>query len=196
MLLPRLDAPPERFRSLAERDDVLFHGSNLGGLETLEPVRLSRDATAFGDQQAVYATSDPVWAIYFAILRRGKLSTRNASLGRAGGSLFPRRYVFSLRRYDGEERFCPGFLYVVPRATFTCQPPLLGRIDTAQWVSHESVPVLERFDVTSADFPFADLVVTHREREPLLMTLLRQVSKSPAIRRRASQMPNSASTTR
>lgn len=181
---------------MAERDDVLFHGSNLGGLETLEPVRLSRDATAFGDQQAVYATSDPVWAIYFAILRRGKLSTRNASLGRAGGSLFPRRYVFSLRRYDGEERFCPGFLYVVPRATFTCQPPLLGRIDTAQWVSHESVPVLERFDVASADFPFADLVVTHREREPLLMTLLRQVSKSPAIRRRASQMPNSASTTR
>ena len=179
---------------MVERTDVLFHGSNRGDLETLEPVRLSRDSTAFGNQQAVYATSDPVWAIYFAILRRGKLSTRNGSLGSAGGPVFPRRYFFSLRRYDGEEKFCPGFLYVVPRTTFACQPPLLGRIDTAQWVSDEAVPVLERYEVTPDDFPFADEVVTHRDREPLLVTLLRQVSKSPAMRRRASQIPKSAST--
>lgn len=176
----KLDAPPERFRSLAERGDVLFHGSQRGDLERLEPIRLSRDSTAFGDQQAVYATSDPVWATYFAILRRGKLSTANGSMGRAGGALFPRRYFFSLRRYDDSEPFGPGFLYVVPRATFACQKPLLGRIDTAQWVSHVAVPMLERFEVTPADFPFLDDVIAPRSREPLPITLIRSITARPS----------------
>src|SRR5207247_1192655 len=101
-------------------------------LRELSTVRRSRDATAFGDQQAVYATNDPVWAIYFAILRRGRMSTRNASLGMAGERLYPRWYLFSIRREDGGERFAPGSLYVLPRATFVSQPPLLGAIDTAQ----------------------------------------------------------------
>ncbi len=124
----------------------------------LEPIRMSRDSTTFGDQQAVYATSDPVWAIYFAILRRGKFSTRNASLGFAGRDLFPRWYYFSITRPDGGENFAPGSLYVLPRETFVCQKPLLGFIDTAQWVSHTAVPMLERIDVTPADFPLLERV--------------------------------------
>ena len=181
----KLAAPPERFRALVERGAVLFHGSQRGDLESLEPIRLSTDTTKFGNQQAVYATSDPVWATYFAILRRGKLSTANASLGKAGGDLFPRRYFFSLRRYDDEERFGPGFLYVVPRATFICQKPLLGRIDTAQWVSHVAVPMLERFEVTPDDFPFAHDVVTPRNREPLPVAFLRSVAARPSADARA-----------
>ena len=154
----KLAAPPERFRALVERGDVLFHGSQSGDLERLEPIRLSTDATKFGNQQAVYATSDPVWATYFAILRRGKYSTRNASLGIVGGNLFPRWYYFSITRPDGGENFAPGSLYVLPRKTFVRQKPLLRFIDTAQWVSHTAVPILERIDVTPADFPFADRV--------------------------------------
>lgn len=196
-MLPKLDTQPERFRALAERGDVLFHGSPRGDIEVFRTTRESRDSTVFGDQEAVYATSDPVWAIFFALLRReGGYSTRNGSVGRAGGPLFPRRYFFSVRRNEPGELFAPGYLYVLPRETFVCQAPLLGRYDTAQWVSHEPVRPIERFDVTCDDFPFADLVVTHREREPLPVTLLRQVSKRPAMRRRASQMPKSASTTR
>src|SRR5690242_12551655 len=153
--LPKLDAPPERFRELAERGDLLFHGSQRGDLDVLEPIRLSRDATAFGDQQAVFATSDPVWPIFFALLRRdGRYSTRNASLGRAEGPLYPRRYFFSARRDEPGDLFAPGYLYTLPRRTFTVQPPFLGAIDSAQWVSHEAVPVLERFEVTTDDFPF------------------------------------------
>jgi hypothetical protein len=69
----------------ALREDVLFHGSSRDDLDVLEPVRRSRDTTEFGDQEAVYATSDPVWAMYFALLRRGRpFSTRNGSIGAAG----------------------------------------------------------------------------------------------------------------
>lgn len=46
--------------------------------DVLEPIRRARDTTQFGDRQAVYATSDPVWAMFFALLRRGRpFSTRN-----------------------------------------------------------------------------------------------------------------------
>ena len=154
----KLAAPPERFRALVERGDVLFHGSQRGDLGSLEPIRLSTDTTKFGNQHAVYATSDPVWAIFFAILRRGKFSTRNASLGFSGGDLFPRWYYFSITRPDGGENFAPGSLYVLPRETFVCQKPLLGFIDTAQWVSHTRVLMLERIDVTPADFPLLERV--------------------------------------
>src|SRR5262249_12505595 len=80
----------EFLRWLAERRPVLFHGSGRDDLDVLEPIRLSRDTTEFGDQQAVFATSDPVWAIYFAVLRRHRpFGTRNGSLGIAGGRVYP-----------------------------------------------------------------------------------------------------------
>jgi hypothetical protein len=181
---PPLDEPRaplcERLRWRAATEDVLFHGSSNPDLRELAPIRRSRDKTAFGDQQAVYATSDPVWATFFAVLRRGRVSMRNASLGLAGESLYPRWYFFSINRPDGGEHFAPGSLYVLPRTTFTCQSPLLGKIDTAQWVSHEAVPVLERIDVTPADFPLADLVVMHREREPIVVTIARAIRSARA----------------
>jgi hypothetical protein len=157
----------------ALRGDVLFHGSSRDDLNVLEPIRRSRDATAFGDQQAVYATSDPVWATYFAILRRGRpFSTRNGSIGMAEGEVYPRWYFFSLRGgYD--EPWADGWVYVLPRAGFTPEPPLVGGLDTAQWVSSSAVRAVERVAVKPADFPFRDLVVRHREREPMFVTWLR-----------------------
>lgn len=95
----------------ALREDVLFHGSGSDDLDVLEPIRRSRDTTQFGDQQAVYATSDPVWAMYFALLRRGRpFSTRNGSIGMSSGELYPRWYFFCLRGgYEGDP-FADGWV--------------------------------------------------------------------------------------
>ena len=152
----------------------MFHGSARDDLDVLEPIRRSRDSTEFGDQQAVYATSDPVWATYFAILRRGRpFSTRNGSIGMAEGALYPRWYFFSLRGGHDDKPFADGWVYVLPRAGFTPEPPLAGGLDTAQWVSSSAVRPIERIAVEPADFPFRRLVVTHREREPMFVTWLR-----------------------
>src|SRR2546429_9282648 len=80
---PRLDF----LRWLAENRPVVFHGSPRADLRELSTERQSRDTTAWGNQQAVYASSDPVWAIYFACLRRdGSFAgTRDGSLRPAGG---------------------------------------------------------------------------------------------------------------
>lgn len=158
----------------ALRGDVLFHGSRRDDLDVLEPIRRSRDKTQFGDQQAVYATSDPAWAMYFALLRRGRpFSTRNASLGPAGGELYPRWYFFSLRGGYEDEPFAPGWVYLLPRDGFTSEPPLADRLDTAQWVSPSAVRPLERIAVSPGDFPFRDVIVRHRETEPMFVTWLR-----------------------
>ncbi|MGZ4335052.1 MAG: hypothetical protein ACXVRJ_12400, partial [Gaiellaceae bacterium] len=89
---PRLDF----LRWLAQSRPVVFHGSPRDDLSELSTERQSRDATAWGNQQAVYASTDPVWAIYFACLRRDKgwTGTKNGSMGQAGGPLYPRRYFF------------------------------------------------------------------------------------------------------
>lgn len=166
----------ELLRWLAEHRPVVFHGSGRGDLNVLEPIRLSSDVTPFGNQEAVFASDDPAWAMWFAILRRGDgfSSTRNGSIGIAGRSPSSRRYFFSVN--DGAltaQRFGPGFLYVLPRDSFQREPPMLGVLDSAQWASPQAVRPLVRLSVDPDDFPFLDRVVTHHAREPVFATILR-----------------------
>jgi hypothetical protein len=169
---PRLDF----LRWLAESGPVVFHGSPRADLRELSTERQSRDTTAWGNQQAVYASSDPVWAIYFACLRRdgGFTGTRNGSLGRAGGPLYPRRYFFAHNRGSASpDRLGPGSLYLLSPRTFVADEPLAGVIDTAHLVSREPVTPLARIDVTPGDFPFRDRIRYYRDREPVWISLLR-----------------------
>jgi hypothetical protein len=172
--LPRI----EFLRWLADRRDVLFHGSSRDDLGVLEPIRLSTDVTEFGNQQAVYATSDPVWAIYFAILRRhAPFGTRNGTMGLTD-AVYPRWYFFTVRRpFDRLGRFGPGSLYVLPRRSFVEQAPLYGSLRSAQWVSRSAVRPLVRIEVTPDDFPFLDVIGSHREREPILFSVSRTAAK-------------------
>ena len=169
---PRLDF----LRWLAENRPVVFHGSPRTDLLELSTERRSRDATAWGNQQAVYASTDPVWAIYFACLRRdaGWTGTRNGSMGLAGGPLYPRRYFFLHNRGSiSPERFGPGSLYLLSPSTFIADEPLGGAIDTAHLVSLEPVSPLARLDVTPEDFPFRDRIGYYRDGEPSWVSLLR-----------------------
>jgi hypothetical protein len=168
-----------RFDGYAAHWTILLRSHALladGDLAQHEPIRRSRDTTAWGDQQALYASTDPVWAIYFACLRRddGFRGTRNGTLGEAGGPLYPRSYFFVHNRGSASpHRFGPGTLYVLPAKPFAVAPPLAGVVDTAHLVSKEAVTPLARVDVTPADFPFAGRIGYYRDREPIFVTLLR-----------------------
>src|SRR6266566_8730281 len=169
---PRLDF----LRWLAQNRPVVFHGSPRDDLHELSTERQSRDATAWGDQQAVYASTDPVWAIYFACLRRdeGWTGTKNGSMGQAGGPLYPRRYFFLHNRGSASpDRLGPGSLYLLSPSSFVADEPLADAIDTAHLVSHEPVTPLARLDVTPDDFPFRDRIRYYRDGEPAWRSLLR-----------------------
>jgi hypothetical protein len=156
-------------RWLGPARGVVFHGSQRNDLVELSTERKSSDATAFGNQRAVYGSSDPVWSIYFAVLRRdnGWTGTRNGSLG-----VGDRRYYFFVhnRGSHSPHRFGPGSLYVVPADTFDAERWL---VDTAHLVSHVPVTPLARIDVTPEDFPFRDRIGYYRHREPIWISLLR-----------------------
>jgi hypothetical protein len=169
---PRLDF----LRWLAENRVVVFHGSPRDDLTELSTERQSRDSTAWGDQEAVYASSDPVWAIYFACLRRdrGWSGTRNGSLGARGGPLYPRRYFFLHNHGSASpDRLGPGSLYLLPPDTFVADAPLAGVLDTAHLVSRVPVRPLARVDVTPEDFPFRGRIRYFRKREPVWISLFR-----------------------
>jgi hypothetical protein len=179
---PGGESPLHVLRWIAQTRPLLFHGSKRGDLDVLEPIRLSRDTTEFGDQQAVFATSDPVWATYFATLERGHglRSTRNASYG-IPRSVYPRWYVFSHTAGAASEgRFGDGWIYLVPRDTFQAEPPWLGLFDTAHWASPDAVPIVARVRVAAADFPLSNRVGSHREAERMLVTMLRAVRRGRA----------------
>ncbi len=163
-------------RWLAESRPVVFHGSPRDDLTELSIERRSTDTTTWGNQQAVYASTDPVWAIYFACLRRDGswTGTRNGSMGEPGGPLYPRKYFFLHNRGSASpNRLGPGSLYVLPPDGFVADEPLAGVVDTAHLVSRTPVEPLARIDVTPDDFPFGDRIAYYRDGESILTSLVR-----------------------
>src|SRR5262245_59397905 len=95
-----LNAPKWQFLSyLGDTKELLFHGSGNPYIAEFEP-RQSNDIEEFGNRQAVYASSDPIWAMYFAVMDRDRYVTSlvNAcfQIVNDDGSLSVPYYFFSI----------------------------------------------------------------------------------------------------
>jgi hypothetical protein len=143
---------------LTDSKEVVLHGSGDPAIAEFEP-RKSNDVDEFGDRKAVYAASDGLWPMYFAIIDRPRvpMSLLNGAFRIAddAGALSEMHYFFSITEAALAARaFRAGTIYVLPRETFERQPPLGGgRVHTAQWASLEPVTPLARFTVAPEDFP-------------------------------------------
>ena len=163
-----LPAPTWQFLChLADVRGLVLHGSGDPDIGTFEP-RQANDLGEFGNQRAVYAAGDGIWAMFFAIADRDRIgSVTNACvrLADAAGRLSPPRYVFSVSRSALPERpWRPGTVYVLPGDTFVLQPPLrFGEYEVRipQLASLVPVTPLARVAVEPADFPFLDRVRAH-----------------------------------
>jgi hypothetical protein len=82
-----LSAPKWQFLCyLTDNKGVLVHGSSKPDIAEFEP-RQSEDVGEFGNRKAVYAASDALWAMYFAVTdrSRGVYSLHNAGSVRTRG---------------------------------------------------------------------------------------------------------------
>ena len=153
---------------LTDTQDVVLHGSGNPAIAEFEP-RQSNDIHEFGNRAAVYAASDGLWAMYFAIVNRDGPVTSlvNACFrvvepdGTRGGPY----YYFSINRdaWAGEP-WRAGTVYILPRGPFAAQPPGdLGALtlEIAQWASPTPVRPLARLAVTPADFPLLAQITPH-----------------------------------
>ncbi len=153
---------------LAEHRDIVLHGSGNARITRFEP-RQPNDISAFGNQNAVYAAADGIWALFYAILDRERypLSLNNSCIkvispDNKQGSW---RYFFSIsKQFLAQRPFRDGTVYILPRATFTEEPPMhVGdlEIHSAQLASLSPVEPLTRLTVTPDDFPFLNQIRGH-----------------------------------
>jgi hypothetical protein len=153
---------------LADTQDVLLHGSGSPSLSKLEP-RKSDDVGEFGARTAVYAASDGLWAMYFAVVDRRQVSSLvNACirLPSSDGSRPRTCYYFSVDRdpLHAGTAWRSGFVYVLPREGFEREPDehayglLLGG---TKWASALAIRPVARLLVQPTDFPMLHRVHGH-----------------------------------
>jgi hypothetical protein len=172
-------------RWLATHRQVLFHGSQRDNISELSVDRESGDSTTFGNQRAVFATDDPIWAMWFALLNRGEgfRSTRNGVWSLRGNPR-ARQYFFSINTDQPDGTLLTnGWIYVLPPGGFTPEPTFAGFLQSGQLVNTNPVKPLARLAVSPLDFPFRDLIVRHADNDSMLHTLR---SARTAFRRRPS----------
>jgi hypothetical protein len=156
---------------VADHHDIALHGSGNPNIALFEP-RQSNDLSAFGNQKAVYAASDGLWAMFFAIVDRDRfaMSVTNACvrLTDETGSLHGPYYVFSVSKTAlPSQPWRTGTVYLLPRRTFTAQPPMAfgsSEVHIAQLASLVSIQPLAKLTVTPADFPFLMQIRGHDDQ--------------------------------
>jgi hypothetical protein len=153
---------------VASGSQIAFHGTGDPDIESFEP-REPIDFAPFGQQRAVFATSDPIWAMFYAIVDRDRyrITLNNGcillldSKGRSGTP----HYYFSITRSALPQRpWRTGHVYLLPGGSFVEQPSgTYGghRARVPQLASPVAVRPFARVRVAPRDFPFLAQVRGH-----------------------------------
>jgi hypothetical protein len=152
---------------LVEHHDVLLHGSGRADIDEFA-LHHPHDKDPFADRPAVFAASDGIWAMFFAVVDRAVAkSLINASFVAVDGDADARAsyYYFSVNADALAARaWRDGTVYVLPRAGFEQQEGEEHEglwIESNQWVSTRPVRPLASLAVTPEDFPFLTDVHGH-----------------------------------
>jgi hypothetical protein len=153
---------------VAGRRQIAFHGTGDPSIEEFEP-REPIDFAPFGQQRAVFATSDPIWAMFYAIVDRDRyeLTLNNGCillLDADSGSEEP-HYYFSISRGELHKRpWRTGHVYLLPGESFVEQPagPYGGHhARVPQLASPVPVRPFARARVAPGEFPFLAQIRGH-----------------------------------
>jgi hypothetical protein len=158
------DAPVWAWLSwLCEAQGFVAHGTGRADITAFEP-RQSNDTGWFGDRKAVYAASDAVWAMFFAIMNRPAVPMRivNSAISVwSNGNLEP-RYFFGASSAALQQRaFRSGWVYLLPAMNFEREPAdeSLGfDFESHHLACLELVRPAFRVAVGPSDFPFLNRI--------------------------------------
>lgn len=168
----RLPYPKWQFLSwLCQSRNLVLHGSQKTDIEIVEP-RKATDVKAFSNQEAIYATTDGIWVIFFAIVNRkhfSPLSLFNSCLNirvSPGQTLGP-LYFFSITHSALLQKpWCDGVIYVLPRENFEQEPAqkMFGaEIVFPHWIGSKPTSPVAKLNVQPQDFPFLDEIHGHND---------------------------------
>ena len=162
---------------LCKSQELVLHGSQNMEISTVEP-RQAKDTKAFTNQEAIYATTDGIFVIYFSILDRKKytMSLFNSCLSVqvSEDQLSDPLYFFSITHSVLlKEPWCCGAIYILPRQTFEQEPPQQAQGMTVvfpHWISSQKVKPLAILTVTHEDFPFLKQIHGHDDKKLTLLS--------------------------
>jgi hypothetical protein len=154
---------------LTEEKNVLLHGSSNPNITLFEPrTPNAKDDDEFSQQTAVFAASEGIWPMVYAILDREHFRPRfmNGALRfELPSGLSDVRYFFSVTRDVLEKNpWREGVMYLLPKDGFILQPPHpLGDfiIHELHWANLNAVKPLAKTKVSPEDFPFLNQVRGH-----------------------------------
>lgn len=167
------DLPPPKWWFLHHlvRTGYLVHGSNETAIEEFRP-RPNFDAHNTNRVDAVFASDDAIWPLYFAVVKRPQ-SLINWCEHVPGSS----RYLFSI---GGDPRdpasFTTGSAYVLPRETFAPTP------GSRELISLVPVRPRARLTIEPDDFPYRTATRGHRRGESVRSVTLRNLFRLPSPR--------------
>ena len=169
-----LPYPKWQFLShLCESKDLVLHGSQNCTINIVEP-RQANDIRAYSNQSAIYATTDGIWVIYFAILDRKKhpgVTLFNSCLqARISADQFSDPlYFFSITHSVLLQKpWCEGMIYILPRQSFEREPAqqMQGmEIVFPHWISSVPAVPAARLMVGAQDFPFLASIHGHNNEK-------------------------------
>jgi hypothetical protein len=148
---------------------LVLHGSQKTDITVVEP-RQANDLKEFSNRSAIYATTDGIWVIFFAILDRGKypaMSLFNSCVqARApNGLLGEPMYFFSISHPALLQKpWTTGAMYILPRQSFQQEPAQQVQrmeIVSPHWISAQPARPVAKLMVGSVDFPFLDQIHGH-----------------------------------
>jgi hypothetical protein len=159
----QLSYPKWQFLSyLCSSRDLVLHGSQNTSIQIVEPQKAT-DIKAISSQKAIYATTDGIWSIFFAIVDRKNfqpLSLFNSCLNIrvSPDNILGPLYFFSIT-YSAlvQSPWCDGTVYVLPRDNFeqeTVQQILGADVLFPHWISREPASPIAKLIVQPLDFPF------------------------------------------
>jgi hypothetical protein len=168
----QLAYPKWQFLSyLCKSKNLVLHGSQNMDIDELEP-RKASDVRAFSEQNAIYATTDGIWVIYFAIIDRKKfkpLTLFNSCLDirispdQGMGPL----YFFSITHSALLQKpWCDGAIYILPRENFeqeSAKEMFGAEIIFPHWISSSMAKPVAKLHVQPQDFPFLTKIHGHND---------------------------------
>ena len=167
---PQLPVPLWQFLCwLTDHKGHLLHGTGDPNITLFEP-RQSNDVGEFGNRKAVYAASDGIWPMFFAVSDRSRyhmtISNAAVRLELPGGPSEP-HYFFSMSdNVLAQKPWREGVVYVLPKTGFEEERGYSWegmRVHTNHWACLESVQPLAKLCVRPEDFPFLAQVRAHND---------------------------------
>ena len=170
----QLPFPKWQFLSyLCSSRDLVLHGSPNMSIQIVEPQKAT-DIKAISNQKAIYATTDGIWSIFFAIVDRKNFQPLSLFNSCLNIRVFPHNvlgplYFFSITHSALiQEPWCDGMVYFLPRDDFTqeaAQQVSDAEIIFPHWYSFKPTAPIFRLPVQPGDFPFLRQVHGHNDEK-------------------------------